>query len=390
MISAMAPDQTDSKKEEGVSPEKPERLVSVDALRGFDMFWIMGGKVFVGALATFTSWGWLNWILDNQMEHPEWHGFALWDLIFPLFLFIAGVSTPIAISNRLKKGDSRKQIVKHVVQRGLALVLLGFIYNGIMKLDWSDAEAFGEFRFCSVLGRIGLAYMFGAIIVLNTKWRARLWWIGGLLVGYWIVLRFVPVPGFGAGDLTPGHTFTDWIDRMLVPGKLYKDVRDPEGLFAVIPAIATALIGSLAGEWLRDGGSDGKRKAGMIALAGLGCLVLAQLWNLDFPINKNLWTSSFVLHCAGLSLLLLAGFYLVIDVWKIRRGVFFFVVIGSNSILIYMAPKFIDFYRITHGLLDGPVSLLENAGPVLIAVGLVMVKWAMLWLCYKKKIFLKV
>lgn len=371
-------------------PPKPERLVSVDALRGFDMFWIMGGKTLVTALAAFTSWEWLNWIVENQMVHPEWHGFALWDLIFPLFLFIAGVSTPIAIANRLAKGESRARITRHIVQRGLALVLLGAIYNGLLKFDWSDPDKWGDMRYCSVLGRIGLAYMFGALIVMHTPWRARLWWALGILIGYWIALRFIPVPGFGAGDLTPGHTLTDWIDQHLMPGKLYKDVRDPEGLFATIPAIATALAGSLAGELLRNNSISGMRKSGIMAATGVGCLIGAQLWNLDFPINKNLWSSSFVLHCAGLSLLLLSLFHLVIDVWKIRRWTFFFVVIGANSILIYMAPKFIDFYRITHGLLDGPAALTGSFKPVMIAIGLVMVKWSMLYLCYRKKIFLKV
>lgn len=368
----------------------PERLLSVDALRGFDMFWIMGGKTIVAALAAFTSWGWLNWILENQMVHPDWHGFALWDLIFPLFLFIAGVSTPIAIANRLAKGESRARITRHIVQRGLALVLLGVIYNGFLKFDWSDPDKWANFRYCSVLGRIGLAYMFAAIIVMNTQWRARLYWIAGILIGYWIALRFVTVPGFGAGDLTPGHTLTDWIDQHLMPGKLYKDVRDPEGLFATIPAIATALIGGLAGELLRNTSIGGIRKTGILAAAGGGCLLAAQLWNLDFPINKNLWSSSFVLHCAGLSLLLLGAFYLVIDVWKIRRWTFLFVVIGANSILIYMAPKFIDFYRFTHALLDGPASLTGSFNPVFIALGLVLLKWSMLYLCYRKRIFLRV
>jgi len=393
----MSSNSTGPKDGESVT-EKPskdgtpggDRLVSVDALRGFDMFWIMGGKTIVAALAAFTSWEWLDWILKNQMVHPAWHGFALWDLIFPLFLFIAGVSTPIAIGNRLAKGESRARVLRHIVQRGLALVLLGVIYNGFLKFDWSDPDKWENFRYCSVLGRIGLAYMFAAIIVMNTQWRARLYWIAGILIGYWIALRFIPVPGFGAGDLAPGHTLTDWIDQHLMPGKLYKDVRDPEGLFATIPAIATALIGGLTGELLRNTSLSGMRKTGILSAAGVSCLLAAQLWNLDFPINKNLWSSSFVLHCAGLSLLLLAVFYLVIDVWKFRRGTFFFIVIGANSILIYMAPKFIDFYRFTHALLDGPTSMMGNFGPVFIGFGLVLIKWLMLCVCYRKKIFLKV
>jgi predicted acyltransferase len=380
-----SPPEADNSK-----PAGTERLVSLDTLRGFDMFWIMGGKSIIAALAAFTSWEWLHWVLENQMEHPEWNGFALWDLIFPLFLFIAGVSTPIAIANRLVKGDSRAQIYRHIIQRGLVLVALGVIYNGFLKFNWADVDKWENVRYCSVLGRIGLAYMVAALIVMNTQWRARIYWIIGILVGYWLALKFVPIPGFGAGDLNPGHTLTDYIDQQLMPGKLYQGDRDPEGLFATIPAVATALIGAATGSLLQCRTLSGMRKTGIMAAAGVGCLILAAIWGLSFPINKNLWSSSFVLHCAGLSLLLLSLFHLVIDVWKIRWWTFPFIVIGANSILIYMAPKFIDFYRFTHGLLDGPASLLGDFGPVLIALGLVLIKWLMLLLCYRKRIFLKV
>jgi predicted acyltransferase len=357
--------------------------VSLDALRGFDMFWIIGGEGIVQAGAKLTGWAWLVWFA-GQLEHPEWHGFALYDLIFPLFLFIAGVAMPFSFDKRLARGDTKSQLARHAIVRGLVLVLLGMIYNGLLEFDWANM------RYPSVLGRIGLAYLFAALIVLNTQVRGQLLWFAGLLVGYWALLKFVPVPEFGAGDLAPGHTFTDFIDRSLVPGKLYRGDRDPEGLMGVVPAIGTALAGAVTGRLLKSENYSGYVKTAIMVVAGLVCLGLAQLWNLNFPINKNLWTSSFVLHCGGLSLLLLALFYLVIDVWRLRSWTLFFVVIGSNSIFIYLAERFIDFEYTTRFFFGGA---LQHAGvypPLLWAMAIVLVKWLLLYLLYRKRIFLRV
>lgn len=366
-----------------------ERLRSLDVLRGFDMFWIIGGKALILALASVLSVDLSEW-LGHRMHHPEWDGFEPYDLIFPLFLFIAGVSTIYSIDNRLAKGDSRASLHRHFVQRGLILVLLGVFYNGLLSRDLASADGWGQMRYASVLGRIGLAYMFAALIASNTQWRAQLIWVVGLLVSYWAALRFYPVPGYGAWDLDPGHTLTDYIDRHLVPGKLYKGDRDPEGLFAVIPAIATALLGCLTGQLLKRNDIDGLKKTRFMAIGGVVCLGLAWLWNMEFPINKNLWSSSFVLNCAGWSLLLLSLFYLVIDVWQFRRGTLFFTVIGSNSILIYMAPSFLDFDYTNESLFGGILSLAGDFKTLLLAVTLLSLKWGLLYYLFRKKIFLKV
>ena len=211
-----------------------------------------------------------------------------------------------------------------------------------------------------------------------------------ILVGYWAALRFIPIPEFGAGDLEPGRTLTDYVDRQLVPGKLYQGDRDPEGILATIPAIATALLGCLAGQWLRRDDIDGKKKSGFMAIAGVVCLGLAWLWNFDFPINKNLWSSSFVLNCAGWSLLLLSLFYLVIDVWKFRKGTIFFTVIGANSILIYMVPQFLDFEHTNEKLFGGIFQLAGQHRELLMNASLLATLWCLLYLLYRKKIFLKV
>jgi predicted acyltransferase len=366
-----------------------ERLRSLDVLRGFDMFWIIGGKALILALASVLSVDLSEW-LGHRMHHPEWDGFEPYDLIFPLFLFIAGVSTIYSIDNRLAKGDSRASLHRHFVQRGLILVLLGVFYNGLLSRDLASTDGWGQMRYASVLGRIGLAYMFAALIASNTQWRAQLIWVVGLLVSYWAALRFYPVPEYGAWDLDPGHTLTDYIDRHLVPGKLYKGDRDPEGLFAVIPAIATALLGCLTGQLLKRNDIDGLKKTRFMAIGGVVCLGLAWLWSMEFPINKNLWSSSFVLNCAGWSLLLLSLFYLVIDVWQFRRGTLFFTVIGSNSILIYMAPSFLDFDYTNESLFGGILSLAGDFKTLLLAVTLLSLKWGLLYYLFRKKIFLKV
>src|SRR6476661_1436651 len=230
-----------------------ERLVSLDALRGFDMFWIIGGVPILQAAADLTGWNWLVQF-RAQMNHTAWNGFTLYDLIFPLFLFIAGVAMPLSFEKRLRRGDSKLSLYQHVIVRGLLLVLLGMIFNGLLKFDWPKT------RLPSVLGRIGLAYLFAGLIVLNTGVRGRIAWFVGLLVGYWAALKFIPVPGYGAGDLSPGHTLTDYIDNLLIPGSLYKGNRDPEGLLATIPAIGTALAGAMTGQFLKDPRYNGYMK----------------------------------------------------------------------------------------------------------------------------------
>lgn len=360
-----------------------QRLLSLDALRGFDMFWIVGGAVIAQEAAKVSNWSAVDW-LAAQMVHEEWHGFTLYDLIFPLFLFIAGVAMPFAFAKRAERGDTKRQLYQHVIVRGLVLVLLGLVYNDLLKFDWTTQ------RYTSVLGRIGLAYMFAALIVLNTDWRWQFLWLAGLLVGYWAALRFIPVPGYGPGDLAPGHTLTDFIDRNWMPGLLKFGDRDPLGILSTLPAIGTALAGALTGHFLRVGRIGGYGKVIGMVVAGLACLLAGYLWSFDFPLNKNLWSSSFVLHCAGLSLLFLAMFYLVVDVWGFQRLAMVFVVIGSNSVLIYMAQRFVDFRFTTAFFFGGALRYTGKYEPLLFAVAVVFIEWLLLLLLYKKRIFLRV
>lgn len=367
--------------------QQVKRLQSLDTLRGFDMFFIMGGGSLFVALATLFPTIFFQ-TLAVQMQHVPWDGFAFEDMIFPLFLFIAGISFPFSLSKQREKGMSDAAIYKKIVRRGLTLVLLGCIYNGLLNFD------FGQLRYASVLGRIGLAWMFAALIFVNTKALTRVWIILAILVGYWLLLTFVPAPdGAGAGVFTMEGSLVGYIDRILLPGRLHLTVHDPEGLLATLPAIATALLGISTGEFIKSEkfGFTETRKVVYLLLAGLLLLIIGKVWDCFFPINKNLWTSSFVCFVGGISTILFALFYYIIDVRNYRRWTLFFTVIGTNSITIYLAQRFINFSYTADSLFSGLIGCVpESAQPLIAALAYIAVCWGFLYLLYRQRIFLKV
>jgi predicted acyltransferase len=362
-----------------------QRLYSLDALRGFDMFWIMGAEEIFHTLAKATGspfWG----AIANQFTHPDWNGFHFYDLIFPLFLFMAGVATPYSVGRDLEKGKTKQQLVLRVMRRAFILVLLGIVVNNGLKI-----LPFSQIRFASVLGRIGLAYMFANIIYLYSKTRTQIIWFFGLIIGYWLLLKFNSAPGFPRGDLTMEGNFASYIDRIIVPGKLYLGIHDPEGFVSLIPAISTGILGILAGNLLKTGQGTGEKKVMQLLITGVIFLALAQLWNLDFPINKNLWTSSFVLNVGGISLILLGIFYYIIDVKGYKKWAFFFRVIGMNSILIYISGHFINWDYTNNGFFEWLGQLIGDPfNAVILAITYVLIKWAFLYFMYKKNVFLRV
>ncbi|MES1217554.1 MAG: DUF5009 domain-containing protein [Bacteroidota bacterium] len=362
-----------------------DRLFSLDALRGFDMFWIMGAEEIFHALFKATGspfWG----AIAEELTHPSWNGFHFYDLIFPLFLFIAGVATPYSVGKQLENGASKKQLVWRVVKRGFILVVLGFIANNGLQL-----KPLAELRFGSVLGRIGLAYMFANIIYLYTKQTAQIIWFWGLIIGYWLLLKFNSAPGFPRGDLSMEGNFASYIDRLVLPGKLYLGIHDPEGLTSTIPAISTGLLGIITGNFLKKNPMVQTRKSLWMAVTGVVFIALAHVWDMDFPINKNLWSSSFVLNVGGYSLILLSIFYYIIDVLGYKKWAFFFKVIGMNSILIYMSGKFIDWGYTTNGFFKWLGQWIGDPyNIVIMAICYVMIKWLFLYFMYRKKVFLRV
>ena len=366
-----------------IQPEPKFRLDSLDALRGFDMFWITGGSYLIGVLTNYTGVGWLE-VVNNQMEHVPWNGFRFYDLIFPLFMFISGVAIPFALISKLEKNVPKSSLAKKAIVRGLILVLLGWIYNGVFR------NGFENPRLLSVLGQIGLGYMFAALIVIYTKsFKSRLYWLGGILVSIGIVQLLIPVPGIGAGVLTPEGCMNGYIDRMLVPGRLHGKVFDPEGLLCIVSAVTVTLMGSVAGHFLRDKKTNDMQKIKTLSITGASLIALALLLSTFYPLIKACWTGSFNLLTSGIGFLLLTLFYWVIDVKGWKKWSFFFTVIGMNSIFIYLFHRFVDTGEITR-LFLGWTVLWGEFGTLVFVIGEIMLVWLLMYYMYKKKIFIRV
>jgi predicted acyltransferase len=397
-------------------PSAQGRLLSLDALRGFDMFWIVCGEgIFHGIASAIKQkhalqQSTVDWqiqttkdvtpiekvfvTISNQLHHTVWNGFTFYDMIFPLFIFIAGVSMPFSFGKKLEQATIntsviKKNIYRSLIKRTITLLLLGMVVNG--ALQWNGYE---NTRFASVLGRIALSCFFAAVIYLNGGLRAQIIWCFALLLGYWAMMMWIPVPGYGAGVLTPEGNLEAYIDRILLPGKLHREVYDPEGLLSTVPAIASALLGVFAGQFLRWSQQrwTPSRICGILFFSGIILILAGWLWGFVFPINKNMWTSSFVLFAGGWSALLLALFYGIIDVMGYKKWSMPLVWIGSNSILIYMgAHGVVNFEYTSQFLFGGLIHQAPEAWhQALLWTGVALIQLSALYFLYKKKWFLKV
>lgn len=362
-----------------------KRMLSLDALRGADMFFIVGGEILILTLARLFPESGMMKELAAQMVHVDWDGFHFMDLIFPLFLFISGVTYPFSLSAQQKKGMTRWQITLRCIRRGAILVLLGLVYNGILS-----CTDFANFRYASVLGRIGLAWMFASI--LNLWLDRKVCWtiIPIFLLGYWALL--VTFPESGMDPFSQDGSLVGRIDRLLLPGRLYLGNHDPEGLLGLIPSTVTAMLGIEAGRILKDKSKTEMYRVLLMTVLGILFVVIAVAWSYVMPINKNLWTSSFVMLTAGISFCLLAMFYLVIDVWGCRRIAFFPAIIGMNSITIYIASEAINFEHTADFLFTGVIDNLfpEPVRPLIFTICCIACWWTFLYFLYRQKIFLKV
>lgn len=365
--------------------EKNGRLFSLDVLRGFDMSFIMGGEVVLICLASlFPNLKFLG----EQMGHSQWDGFTFYDLIFPLFLFLAGISFPFSMAKQLSLGKSKEKISLKVLKRGMLLVILGVIYNGLLQFD------FETLRYASVLGRIGLAWMFASLLYI---WLERRWLVllsVVILLGYWALLALLVAPDApaGASPFSMDGSIVGYVDRCLLPGTLHNGIHDPEGLLSTLPAIVTAMFGLFTGEFVRSKSMQNEyKRVAVMSGAAIVLLVAGYLWDIVFPINKNLWSCSFVCCAGGWSLLLFALFYLIVDVIGWRKWAFPFRVIGMNSITIYLAQQFVDFSTPVNALFGGVLKFLPEG---FYALGwwccYMLVCWALLYFLYNKKVFLKV
>lgn len=359
--------------------------MSLDVLRGFDMFWIVGGGALVTALGAAES-GTVLGTVRQQLTHVEWAGFRFYDLIFPLFVFIAGVSTVFSLS-KAKAGGGVGAAMKRVFWRGLLLVALGVFYSGGIKDGWEGV------RWLGVLQRIGLSYMGASLLYLALPVRVLpvVWVL--LLAGYWGVVMKAPVKDIqlersamrelmaSRGETNaavlyasttnwvtsrpePGANYVNHFDYRHLPGRLYDGYWDPEGILSTFPAIATCLMGVFAGLLLRREDIAPTGKTVYLVMAGIACLVVGMLWGTQFPVIKKIWTSTFVLTAGGWSLILLGLFHQVVDVWRVRWWCAPFQWIGMNALTIYIASNLLG----TMGGWQG-ISVRFVGGPVAAACG---------------------
>ncbi len=374
-----------------------ERLQSLDFFRGITI----AAMILVNDPGDYEASHW-------PLRHANWNGWTPTDLVFPFFVFIVGVAMVFSFASRLERGHSRWQLMKHVLRRGAILIALGVFLNGFPNHFNPHS-----LRIEGVLQRIALCYVISSVFYLWMGVRGRIATIFTCLVGYWIVMRYVHVPGFGVPTrdiplLDPDRNLVAWLDRKLFAGHLYEGTRDPEGLLSTVPAIATALFGVLTGEWLRSKQSL-RRKALWMLISGVIGVLAGEVFNIWFPINKKLWTSSYVLLTAGLALIFLAFCYWLLDVRKARGSwTTPVIVFGTNAIAAYVFSEALaaGLNTLTIHLAEGGTASIQEviyntvfssaASPpsgfasLLYSIFFVLVCWVPVWLLYRKRIFLKV
>jgi predicted acyltransferase len=370
------------------------RIESVDALRGFNFVWILCGDgvmLAIGEMARDKGAvaGTVGGFLTDQFSHAPWDGLRFYDFIFPLFVFLTGVSIVLALPRWVER-EGRGRAHAKVLRRALILFLIGFIYYGGVSDGWEDV------RWLGILQRIALCYLFASLMFLNFNLRGMIAACVALLVGYWALMTFVPVPGIGAGSFAPDANLANWIDTRWLPGKLWDETRDPEGLLSTLPAIASCLLGVFAGLLLRDVRVPAQAKSLWLIGAGIVLVAAGHLWALQFPIIKGIWTSSFVLVTAGYSAILLGAFHQIVDVWGLRRWATMLVWIGTNAITLYMVDNLVNFAEVSKTLVGGGVSefldrlVTPGAGDFAVnALGLAIAIAFAGWL-YRRKIFIRV
>jgi predicted acyltransferase len=379
-----------------VTKAPSERLVSIDVYRGL----AVAGMILVDNPGNDDLAYW-------PIKHAQWNGWTPADFIFPSFLFLVGVSMVFSFAARRQRGESRRQILSHVFKRCLILIAVGLFVN-VSPIIGVDLHAW---RIYGVTQRIALCYLIAAILVLWSNRRTQAVVLAACLLGYWAIMRFVPVPGYGMPGrgfpfLDPDRNLVAWLDRKLLMGRLYNGTRDPEGLLSTIPAIGTTLMGVLTGHWLRSEKSP-RAKVFTMLCAGILGFAAGLIWNLWFPINKNLWTSSFVLLTGGFALAFLALLYWVLEI-KNWRGAWTMpiLVFGMNSIAGFIADSFVygpgytltvmgpngvvmnwheaaQAWLLTFGLSAANASLIYSVAAVTFC-------WMLLWVLWRKRIFLKV
>ena len=304
---------------------KSERLLSLDVFRGITI----AGMILVNNPGSWSH-------IYPQLRHAQWHGVTFTDLIFPFFLFIVGVAMTFSLSKQIEAGADRKKLMLKILRRAAIIFLLGMFLSGFPNFNFSTI------RIPGVLQRIAVCYFVTSIIVLRTGWKGQAYWAVGLLFFYFIAMKFIPVPGFGAGDLSAQGNFAAFIDQKVLTGHMWSQTRtwDPEGLFSTLPAIATTLTGVLTGWFLRSDKPKVEKTMWLLLIGNLGLLAG---WTFDtwFPMNKSIWTSSYVIYTSGMALIFLGICYYTIEVLNWRKWTKPFVFYGMNSITVFMLSGFV-------------------------------------------------
>ena len=367
-----------------MADQTSQRVISIDALRGFDMFLIAGGfQIFSGLFKGINS-AFLNTHFKPQLEHVNWQGFSFCDLIMPLFLFIVGAAMPYSFDKRLKGGQGKARIYLHVVMRVVILWVLGAMVQGnLLQYDLSKLQLYSN-----TLQSIAAGYLFSAIIMLNLPFIGQFAATVLLLLGYWAVLAFVTVPGHPAGTLTPHINPAIYIDKIVL-GRFWPQDATYSWVLSSMTFTCTVMMGVFGG-YLIKSGKNCKEKLMWLFGSGIACLVVGMVWGRWLPIVKHIWTSSMVLYSGGLCLLLLGFFYLVIDVWQFKKWAFGFIVIGSNAIAAYMATELFDFRKIGDIFVGGLAKYVGNWNEFVRAMAAFAVVWVILYWMYRKKTFIKV
>lgn len=375
---------------------KPDRVLSIDALRGFDMFWITGGKPVLVALVGLFVVEMPEW-LAYQVSHPAWEGFSAWDMIMPLFLFIVGAAMPFAFSRRMEAGADKRDLYLRIARRVAALWILGMIAQGkLLDFDLSTLQLFSN-----TLQSIAVGYLVAGIALIHLPILGQVALAAALMVGYWLLMILVPVPEYGAGILEEHANLAMYVDQLIL--RSFRADNTYTWILSGMGFAATVLCGVFSGHLLRSKFSEYTKFFGLVGL-GIGSLVLGWAWagGFDgiggvtlvgawrFPMIKHLFTSSMVLWAAGWCYLLLALFYLLIDVLKLQKWAFFFIVIGANPIFAYMIIRFVDFKNVANKLVGGLADNLaslgdfgQSLGALLVAVSAYSVLWILLWYMYR-------
>lgn len=364
------------------------RLESLDVLRGMNMFFITGGSAFLAVLGTLVTGSETNW-LATQMKHVPWEGLHIYDLMFPLFLFITGVTFPFSMSKRLERGDSRSTLARHVLWRVLILVGIGCVLSRIQFCEWD------KFRVWSVIGRIGIGWGVAALLALFLSVRANVVVFVSFLVGWWLFYKYVPAPGAPHGLdylIEYRHRFSAWLDINYLT-----TAHRPEGGLETLAQVLSAMLGIWAGQFLRltREGLTAVGKAGWMLLAAAVLLAAGLAWAAipgGCPVVKNAWSSSYVLVSGGISLALLAVLYWIIDVRGWKRWAFYFRVIGMNGLAIYVGVHFIPFRAMAKYFLGALPDVCSRPGFTwtVILAGELAVEWLLLYFLYRRKIFIRV